>query len=165
MSMIVNLVRVETGTLVELLAGSLPIIPFLYETDHREEWTLDLDKAWHAIHFLLAQDAWGGSEPYCYLVAGGEEIGDEDVGYGPARALTPTEVKAWDEALAVIDDEDMRQRFNPDRLVQEEIYPSIWDRDPEEDDGFGYMLHYYQELRTFLANAAASGHGLVVYCC
>ena len=53
---------------------------------------LDVDKAWHGLHFLLTGTADGGAEPASYLLTGGEELGDdEDV---QARLLRPAQVRA-----------------------------------------------------------------------
>src|SRR5919108_645463 len=41
---------------------------------------VDLDKAWHAIHYMLTQSAWDGNEPLNFLVGGGAPVGDIDVG-------------------------------------------------------------------------------------
>src|SRR3712207_3831611 len=100
MSMICNLRQVEEAEIEELLANPEHIGDFLYgDVDDEHEYEdieregeIDLDKAWHGIHFLLTGTAWEGQEPLCYLLVGGEYIGDEDVGYGPARVLRPHEV-------------------------------------------------------------------------
>src|SRR5205809_3698611 len=54
---------------------------------------LDVDKAWHGLHFLLTGAANEERPPLDFLVTGGEEIGDEDVGYGPARAYHSLQVR------------------------------------------------------------------------
>src|SRR5687767_14577361 len=45
----------------------------------------DLDKAWHGIHYLLTGTAAEGGKPLDFLVSGGREVGNVDIGYGPAR--------------------------------------------------------------------------------
>jgi hypothetical protein len=47
-------------------------------TAHAE---LDGDKAWHGIHFLLTGTAGEGTPPLDFIVRGGQEVGDIDVGY------------------------------------------------------------------------------------
>src|SRR5687768_13192892 len=39
---------------------------------------IDLDKAWHGLHFLFTGTAWEGAPPECFLVSGGTEIGQVD---------------------------------------------------------------------------------------
>src|SRR5262245_28760066 len=56
---------------------------------------LDIEKTWHAIHFLVVGDAWEvrAQEPATLCILGGEELGD-DGGYGPARLHGPAAVAA-----------------------------------------------------------------------
>lgn len=123
----------------------------------------DLDKAWHGIHFLLTGSAYGGDHPYNFIATGGREVGDVEVGYGPARVLTAAQTREVHEALSAISDESLRQRFNPDEMMAQNIYPEIWDRDDEEDDALGYLMEYVEILRGFLAQAVEERVGVVLY--
>jgi hypothetical protein len=122
---------------------------------------VDVDKAWHAIHFLLTGTAWGGEPPLNFLVTGGTEVGD-DLGYGPARGLTSAEVRLVAAALQPLTPDVLLQRFNPVALGAAEIYPEIWDRPPEEDDTRGYVAECYDQLRSFVVDAAADGEALLI---
>ena len=124
--------------------------------------TIDLDKAWHGIHFMLTGTAWEGAPPLNFLLHGGTDIGEVEVGYGPARGMTAAEVKAVAGALAGIDEAFMRARFDPAQMTQLDIYPGIWDRDPADDDSLGYCLEYFSALRAFVMRAAERGVGLVI---
>ena len=128
---------------------------------------LDIDKAWHGIHFLLTGTDWTGDPPLNFVVQGGREIGSIDVGYGPARALVSSEVQTLSAALDALPPEALAERFDPEAMTRLEIYPDeIWARaeDPEDDDDpLGYLIANYTELREFVRQAAALGHGLIVY--
>jgi hypothetical protein len=50
-------------------------------------------------------------------------------------------------------------------MSKKEIYPDIWDRDPEEDDTLGYLLEYCPTLRDFVANQAAAGRAIIFVLC
>jgi hypothetical protein len=76
--------------------------------------------------------------------------------------MTAAEVQAVATALAGIDEAFMRARFDPAQMTQLDIYPGIWDRDPAEDDSFGYCMEYFGELRTFVMRAAERGAGLII---
>ena len=104
----------------------------------------------------------GGAPPLNFLLHGGVEIGEVEVGYGPARGMTAAEVKAVASALAGIDEAFMRARFDPAQMTQLDIYPGIWDRDPADDDTLGYCVEYFSELRAFVMRAAERGAGLVI---
>ena len=123
----------------------------------------DLDKAWHGIHYLLTGTAGDGGKPFNFLLAGGCQVGDIDVGYGPARVLSASETRAAHEALTQLSDDDLRRRFDPAEMTRKEVYPEIWDRPPEEDDTLSYLLEYVRTLRGFLAQAVEQRQGLVVY--
>ena len=117
---------------------------------------LDLDKAWHGLHYLLTGTAWGGEEPWNYLLLGGEQIGDEEehaVGYGPARVLLPSQVAAFFQALATISPTELSERFNPGEMMKLDIYPNVWDREDEELKE--WMQESLIELQVFLQRAVA----------
>ena len=121
---------------------------------------LEIDKAWHGIHFLLTGTAWESSLPLGFIVAGGEEVGD-DLGYGPARALRSEDVLKIETALEPLTTEELRRRFDADRMTELEIYPFGWSHDP--DGELEYRLEFYAELRAVVRRTAERGHGLLVY--
>jgi hypothetical protein len=128
-----------------------------------EEDVLDIDKAWHGIHFLLTGSAWEGEFPLAFLVSAGKEIGDEDVGYGPARGFMSREVREIASALEAISPDELHSRFDPAAMLAANIYPEIWDRDPADDDTAGYLVEYYGLLRDFIRRAADRRLGLLVW--
>jgi hypothetical protein len=122
---------------------------------------LEVDKAWHGIHYLLTGDPEGGSGPLALAVLGGKEVGDE-VGYGPARFVMPEEVKAVATALEGIDEADFRTRFVPKEMAAAEIYPEvIWER--EGADALQYLVDYYIALLDFYRAAANRGDGVIAW--
>jgi hypothetical protein len=167
MSMIGNFRRTSDERIQSLLSDPESIEDYLGEDPEESEEKpfadLDVDKAWHGIHFLLTGTAWEGEPPLAFIVRGGEEVGDVDVGYGPARAFTSTEVRAIADALKPITLDVLKKRFDPAAMTKLDIYPSIWDRAPEEDDTLGYLLEYYEQLWEFVAEAAREGEGMLVY--
>ena len=125
----------------------------------------DLDKAWHGIHYLLTGTAWEGAEPLNFIVCGGTEVGDVDVGYGPARVFSSDDVKTIAAALVDLDERVLRERFNPEEMMSLEIYPEIWDREPDDDDTLGYCIEYIADLRRFLSDAASNSMGITLHIC
>ncbi len=151
--MIGNYRRVNEETLTAVCVNPDSITDFLYADDeeHSNDTHLDIDKAWHAIHFLLNDSQWEGSYPLVCVVLGGECIGDQDVGYGPARFLTPQQVKDVAVAINDIPTAKLLERFDADRMNQEEIYPHGWSDTPEERE---YIEQNYSSLVTFFRIAA-----------
>ena len=99
MSMIGNFLQVSPAELAELISDPSRVESVIYPNGEENENCIDVDKAWHGIHYLLAGDTWGGDPPLANVVLGGTAIGD-DVGYGPARYLTADEVRAIGDALS-----------------------------------------------------------------
>lgn len=134
---------------------------YLYPDDGESEPAnyIDLDKAWHGIHYLLTGQANGGPEPQSLAVFGGEEFGPE-IGYGPARFLTAEQVRGVAEVLAELSPEILTQRFNPKDMESKQIYPEvIWVRDGEE--ALDYVLDSYQQLQVFYRDAASRGEAVI----
>jgi hypothetical protein len=152
---------IDPKTISELKADPDQIEGFLYPDDGEGEPanSIDVDKAWHGIHYLLNRDGDGGGEPLCWAIFGGDEVGD-DLGYGPARILQPDQVKSI--AGALIDESVFKSRYAPEAMEAAQIYPEIiWVRDG--DEALGYLVENYRELVTFYRAAAERGDGVVLW--
>ncbi len=123
---------------------------------------IDLDKSWHGIHYLLTKTAWEGDPPLNFLLCGGSEVGDIDVGYGPSRAMRAADVLNVRDALESIDRSTLETQFDPSEMTRFDIYPTIWDRASDEDDTFGYCAEYFDELKAFVARTADKKLGIVI---
>ena len=124
---------------------------------------IDLDKAWHGIHYLFTKTAWEGDPPLNFLLLGGTEVGQVDVGYGTARAFTADMVAEIDLALAGLDRAYLERRFDPSEMTELGIYPEIWDRTDEEDDNFGYCAEYFDDLKAFVHRTTEHGRGMIIF--
>lgn len=118
---------------------------------------LDVDKAWHGIHYLLTWTAWDISEGAGSAVLGGTPIGD-DGGYGPPRVLTPDQVATVAAALEALDVPVLRARYDPDALSAADIYPQVWEGERFDD----YLGPHYAELRHFYLAAAAEKQAVLL---
>jgi hypothetical protein len=168
MSMILCL-RTVSDTTLERLLKKPELIHALVNNEEVENdgaltdegLSVDLDKAWHAIHFLLTGSVWEGEGREAFLLVGGKTIGDIDVGYGPARGLTAAETCEIATALARITVQALAARFDGTKLDVAEIYPQIWVRDGQ--DGLEYITEYYESLRQFVATACSKKMGMLVF--
>jgi hypothetical protein len=160
MSMVGNFLQLSSDELAALMADPSLVESFIYPEDEEHEKNIDIDKAWHGIHFLLAGDAWGGELPLANVVLGGTEIGD-DVGYGPAKYLTADQVKIAADALMEITAEVLRSRFVASALSENEIYPEIWQ--DSDDDALEYLSTWFETLRDYYLDAAAKGNAMLKY--
>jgi hypothetical protein len=158
MSMIGSFLAVTQAELDALYADPQSVPSVLY--DERESDIVDVDKAWHGIHFLLTGERYEGAGPLAQAIMGGTPIGEEDVGYGPARGLSPSEVKEVAAALGKLTEADFRARFDAGALRSAEIYPQIWD---EGDDALDYLATNFNETKHFYETAASNQMGVVLF--
>ncbi len=136
-----------------------PPAPALLPPPDSEE--IDLDKAWHGIHYLLVGDV-GTTEPPLDFLLSGTEIGEEDLAYGFAHAFRATEVRAIYAAVKPLTPEVLRPRYNPRDMMEQGIYPEIWEG-ADDDEQFDYLMENYACLRDFLAQCIQQQRGMIIY--
>ncbi len=158
MGMIGKLLRISEAELQQLQANEEDISDFIYSEDS-EEKELDIDKAWHGIHYVLNKSAWEGELPLFNTIMGGTPIG-EDMGYGPIRFLTGVEVKEVAAALAELSEEELQRRFDPEEMNDLDIYPSLDWSEAEEPE---YIFSYLKEVRNYYLEAAGGGQAMLLY--
>jgi Domain of unknown function (DUF1877) len=130
---------------------------------------IDLDKAWEPLHFLLTGTALEGEEPACYLARGGEELveelDDEESAYSSIRVLTPEQVVAFDRHLLSLTIDELRRRFDVNRMVELRIYAKrrSTKAPTDEDRTLDHLIKTFEDLRTFVRETAASGAGAIAY--
>lgn len=125
---------------------------------------VDLDKAWHCLHYLLTGSTAGGEPPLDFLVKGGTPVGEVDVGHGPARVFTPLEVAAIADALARVDATTLLLRFDPPTLERLDVYPGGFaELDLKSDYELGYYLGPFEELKRLSARGKAERSGMLVW--
>jgi hypothetical protein len=119
---------------------------------------ISLDKAWHGVHYLLCGEAEPGSSVLSQAVLGGTEIGDDEMGYGPARVFTVRQAAetARELSRAGLEDE-MKARFDPDRMGSAGIYPEGW----HTAGALDWLLEEFHRLRDFYADASARQFAIV----
>lgn len=154
--------------LTRLIAGT--VIPPVELPDAPKELArngekLDLDKAWHALQWLLTQpkstsegDEWQVPPPEGFLLGAGRPIVGSDHGYGDERAASPAEVAEFDDLLKRTPWSELESRFDADALASAQVYPDNWS-DPNEAD---YLQQYYTKLQDFIADTRAEGLGAVI---
>jgi len=147
----------SSSDLIGLRDGSVAVEDYLYPDggEGQPPYYVDVDKAWHGLHYLLTGQADGGRPPQSWVILGGQEFGS-DVGFGPARFLTPDQVRTVAELLSKTDAERLASRFDPADMARKNIYPEvIWERDGH--DALEYVLENYTHLQTFYQDASDRG--------
>lgn len=129
-------------------------------TDDSED-AVCVEKLWHAIHFLISDGCvWESDGKLGELFMGGEE-GSEDFGYGPPRYHAPARVTKLHRWLSALPNEELHKRFDPRALAGSDIYPTIWDENP--DELWEEIVGYLDPLRALIARAEERGEGLLVW--
>jgi len=119
---------------------------------------ISLEKSWHGLHYLLTGNVWEGDGPLAFLLAGGEQLGDDEE--SPVRWFPPEETRDIHQALSSVSDDELWTRFDPAQMEEQQIYPGVWD-EPESDLKEEYLMYFHQ-LKELVAAAVQNGHGLVV---
>ncbi len=83
------------------------------------------------------------------------------MGYGPVRAYSRDEVAAIATMLGSITTEALKLKCDRAAFQKNDIYPNVWDEPDEEC--FGYLLSYFEDLKEFLKRTEDAGKGLLVY--
>ena len=118
---------------------------------------LDLEKSWHALHFLFTGKADGGLQPMAFMLNGGEDVGEDDWGDPVGRLFSAVQVGNIDAFLSALTDDSLASRYDPERMNALEIYPGGWDAsDPE------HLAASFEDLRVFIHRAADAGDWVVV---
>lgn len=112
---------------------------------------LELDKAWHGVHYVISGTVEPDERLVSQAVLGGTELGEDFSGYRPARAFTAAEVVELAGALA-----EAEPQFDAERMNELQIYPFGW-----SDDSRDWTLGELEKLRAFYADAAANGRAIV----
>lgn len=123
--------------------------------------TLDIRKSWHPLHFLLSGQVWETPWPLGAVVLGGEPLG-EDMGYGPARVLTPPQVAELADALQALGEAGVLARYAPAELEAAGIAPSGWEDPDEDEERRAWMLDTWREVRDYYVDARRRGYGMIL---
>ncbi len=130
---------------------------------------VDLDKAWHGMHWLLTGAAGPGQDLRSVLfahiaVAGCREVGgpEQDVGYGPARTLDVAATRAFCEIVEALDNETCARRFDPRIMEEQAIYPDgIWQA--EGPEALQWLLDARDSLLALLRRAVAQQRCVILW--
>jgi hypothetical protein len=116
---------------------------------------LDLDKQWHAIHFLLTGSAGATSSPLSLILGTFEEVGP-DHGYGPAWFVPNASLVALNEALGALTDEQWARKYDSALAVEEQVYLAET-LEEEGEEALEFLAADIKRLRAFVADAATAG--------
>ncbi len=133
--------------------------------EHDMEDEADLDKAWHAIHFLLTGSAKQTDGSLCFIFHDWPPIGTasrHEVGLGQAMMVAPAALARFATALAAVSNDELRARYDPAAMAAAKVY--LGDALLRDGDaGWDYVEGNLDGLRDFVTSTAAIGSGAVVW--
>lgn len=165
MSMTGELYRVSARRFEELLRDPDAVQAELYPDDfpaNVERRGCSVEKAWHAIEFMLTRLTEAGRVPTVWPLVGGPEIGPS-LSYGPAWYRTPEEVRQIADVLSRVSREDFRWAYAPELMAADDVYPNIWDRADEREANFDYVWQWFAGMVDFYREAAAAGDAVLLH--
>ncbi|MGD2183335.1 YfbM family protein [Lusitaniella coriacea] len=122
---------------------------------------INIQKAWHGIHFLLTGESYSNESPLAMTIFGGTEI-SKDLEYSTMRYLTPEQVHEIATALRDVSKKDLAQGYVPSAFEENNIYPTeIWES--EGDKALEYLLHYYELTLAFYQSVSSRGDAVILY--
>ena len=165
MGMIGNLLRVSNAKLETYINDSSNLEDDIYnENESLDVTIIDIDKAWDGIVFLLTGESSLNfpKHPLYKILFSGQIIdNDQDLGYGPAHYLTPEQVLEFNNKISEITTDDLRQKYDPQKMQKLEVYPEIWDRDG--DEAFDYLNVYFKDVQQLYSDAAKNKEAIITY--
>jgi hypothetical protein len=133
---------------------------FLFDDEAYASGALvDFDKAWNALHFMLTGNDAETDHPLSFFPNNPERIGTDN-GYGGPWIYTPAQVRAFNDALAALSDEELMARYDPSEMVKHDVYlaDALIDDGPE---GLEYVMQSVPALRALMEKSAAEGSSIV----
>lgn len=137
-SMVGMAIAVQPAQVPQLTENEESLAKALFQT--KDSRKLDLDKAWHGIHFILTRTAWDASSLQGQAILGGREFGPE-MGYGHPRLISATDTKKIADVLDKETPQAWSVRFSPPKMEAAPIYPDIGAK--EGPAALQYLLHYF----------------------
>jgi hypothetical protein len=155
----VRAVQVEMAQGQSAIDGAVDDDLLAEKFSERHKGELDLQKSWHCLHYVLSGGkAWEvGEPPLGMVIVGGPEIPDIDgaMGYGPATFIPVALVQQIAEALRNFPIEVEAARFDPREAKSNRVYCP--------NHGTDELVHYFEMLKNFFADAAAKNNAIIKY--
>lgn len=158
--MIQHYKRIPENVLEEIHSNDSIVPQILHDAKFPK---LSIDKTWDGIYFLLTEkstsDGVDKSDPKGWIILGHDELGP-DMGYGPARLVTPEEVSQIVQLLDSLKNKDVEKNYDSTMMNESEIYPEgIW----EEEGLKEWLMENYEHIKDFYKEAAKAGEAILIW--
>lgn len=157
MGMLGNYIAVDEEELKRIRSGEIDIFDMNPE-DYR---TLDIDKSWQAVHYLLCGDIDDGEPPMGYVVPIRDENFIESGMEFGAFFADAEQVREAAEYLDSLGGDELKGMFDFGAMLRDEVYP-IMDED-DEDGFFEYLCGYIGKIKKFYKETAKRRGAVIFY--
>jgi Domain of unknown function (DUF1877) len=159
MGMVFSAMRVSNLELEKFQKESDSFEEEFYNGEH-DEITIDLDKSWDGLHFLLTENTIQQSSHFLTQIFQSKDVLNvyQDMGYGPANYLDSSTVKELNSELQKISSEDLKSKYDPDLMNDKGIYPGMWNMEAWE-----YFEEYFMILKNFYKTASENDEAIIMF--
>ena len=166
MPIIGEFIRMDKEKIEKFQKGKSSLCDFLDDmagkTENNENF-LNVDGAWHAIHFTLSGAVWDNTNnPLSKIIISGTPVNNEDVGYGPAMLITNDEIHIINKALKTVTRDSFRKNFSLSNMLANEIYP-VYHEGGDEDKFFDFVYSYLKKIKSFFKEAKRDKQDILFY--
>ncbi len=159
MGMTGNYVLLPEETIQQIAEKKLDFFDIAPPTE--DNMSLDIDKSWQAIHFLLCGDLDDGEPPLGYVVPLIDaQFFDSDFDFG-SFYLFHSQIKKAFAKIKEIDKESFRRLYDFPLLLEESIYPLT--PEESEEEFFQYLYQNFESIKGLFHRALESNSGLIFY--
>ncbi|AFL74299.1 protein of unknown function (DUF1877) [Thiocystis violascens DSM 198] len=127
-----------------------------------ESETLELNQAWHILHYLLSGSDAEGEWPSAFIMSGGHKIGP-DLGYGPARLLNTELSKEVADFLSAPSRQALNAAYVAQDIQAAKIYWQVASEPNERQRQIEELWSMVQDMRTYFDRTAQAGSSILVH--
>ena len=126
------------------------------------EFTEDIDKAWHAIHYMLTEDLADGEAPYGYVIPLVTELLIEGIesDYG-VFLLDAEKAEIAYDCIKDMTEAEFREKYDFDEMAEAGVYPIMEDED--KDEFLDYVCLHFKSLKEFYKLAVEKELNVIFY--
>ena len=158
MGMVGTYIAVENLLLSQIINGDKDIL----EIDPAQCQTLNVDKSWRAIQYLLCNDVDGGEPPMGYVVPIRDE-NELDCEFDfDAFYITAKQVKESSDYLNSLDDNTLVNMYDFELMEENKIYP-LHGKGNEAGIVYEYIYSYLSKIKNFFELTAEKGYAIIFY--
>ncbi len=158
--MVLYLRRATSDDVARLEGDAEQLMPFLFEGEDEGEATVDFDKAWHALHFMLCGDMGRTASPLSVMLSNDEGLKGTDAHFYGYWVVSPDEVRDFDGALSALPDRDIAARYDPGAFEAHNLYGADIFTD-EGEEALPYVMRGLPTLRALMRATAEARHYII----